>query len=307
MSIDDFILTVYFFTFLEVYVNGISYYTSADKSGDKGINSINKCSIESNEYPLEVNCAGNFKTSFSFTTDNKSGRNDFYLLYMVSGKLDVVLGDTTVTATGGNVFIFPPHKRYTYSYSGGEPIDYLWVHFTGSYAERFLTECELYPLPCFKDTGNDQRIAGGFKKLFECFECADRLQKHDLSLRLQQVLLAISRAVITPSEHRSIERSLKYIHAEYAQKISIPKLAAMENLSNSRYIALFNDQMGMSPSAYIIGLRMESAKELLTSTDLSIKQVGILVGYTDPHFFSKLFKRHVGLSPKNYKEIGEKH
>ena len=47
---------------------------------------------------------------------------------------------------------------------------------------------------------------------------------------------------------------------------------------------------------------MSAACELLESSNISVKQVGALVGYNDPHFFSKLFKKHVGISPSEYRE-----
>ena len=277
-------------------MNLISYYSSTDKIHS----SVNKCSIESAEYPLTVNCAGNFKTSFPVTTDNQ--RNDYYLLYMISGSMEVLLGETTVNIKSGDVVIFPPHERYRYYFSGGDSLDYMWVHFTGSYAGRFLEECGLSPLPFCASTANDQKIVRRFKKLFDCYESGDELQKYELSAHLEQIIIAVSKEINATREHRSLERSLRYIHAEYMNKISIPQLAAMENLSNSRYITLFNKQMGISPTSYIIKLRMDAARELLQTTDLSVKQVGILVGYTDAHFFSKLFKKYVGISPKSYSE-----
>ena len=278
-------------------MHSLSYYSLPKTNHDK---ELNRCSIESYEYPLTVNCAGNFKAAFPLTTDNQSGRKDFYLLYLLSGELDVLIGEETVRASAGSLIIFPPNKRYKYSYSSAEELDYLWVHFTGSYAERLLSECGLSPLPYFSPALNSRRIPEKFKKIFEIFETGGSLQRHELAVTLEQIILSAA-SKEKGGKKRSLDRSIRYIHLNYNQKISIPELAAMENLSNSRYIALFTDQMGASPTSYIIKLRINSACDLLLTTDLSVKQIGTLVGYDDPHFFSKLFKKHVGLSPKAYK------
>ena len=262
---------------------------------------INGCSVASCRYPISVNCAGSFSTSFPFTTDNPMGRNDYYLLYIVRGEMELSAGDLTANAVAGSIFLIPPHIHYTYSYSGKEPLNYLWVHFTGSYADGLLKDCGLYPLPYQGYTENSSRIARGFKKLFEEFEQRSELFERKASVYLQDIIMEIAEDIHSEKESKPLEASIRYIHSAYDKKLSIPTLAAMENLSNSRYITLFNKLTGMSPTAYIIRLRMNTACELLLNTDMSIKQIGILSGYSDAHFFSKLFKKHMGVSPNEYR------
>jgi transcriptional regulator GlxA family with amidase domain len=76
----------------------------------------------------------------------------------------------------------------------------------------------------------------------------------------------------------------------------------MESLSNSRYITVFKENMGMSPSEYIINLRINVACDLLRNHDMSVKEVAASVGYDNAHFFSKIFKKKTGTTPKKYKE-----
>ena len=60
--------------------------------------------------------------------------------------------------------------------------------------------------------------------------------------------------------------------------------------------------MGKSPNEYIIELRLQFAKSLLDNTNISIKQVSEHVGYNDQYFFSRLFKKHIGISPQEYRK-----
>ena len=76
----------------------------------------------------------------------------------------------------------------------------------------------------------------------------------------------------------------------------------MESLSNSRYITLFSKEMGKSPSEYILTLRLERARELLLTTDIEISSVGVASGYKDQYFFSKIFKKHTGMSPSEFRK-----
>ena len=276
----------------------LSYYSV--QSNEK--KSLIRGSMESTEYPLIVNCAGNIKASFSFSTNNPEGRKDFYIMAIQRGELEIPLRDKKVIAGPGSIVIFPPNEGYSYSYFGGEPLEYFWVHFTGSYAKRFLAECGFDELPFFASAKPNRRIFDKFGEIFDVFEAKGRLQRQELASILEQIIILASSTLFVSESPRTFEKSVRYIRSSYNKKISVPELAVMENLSNSRYVALFTEQMGISPSAYIIGLRMNAACDLLLNTDMNVKQIAFLIGYNDPHFFSKLFKKHMGVSPKNYKQ-----
>ena len=266
--------------------------------------SVGACSRASAHRPLAVNCAGNLVTSLPFATDNTAGREDFYLLYVASGTMRLWLPEGERVADAGSVILCPPKFPYRYTYEGGSPLSYFWVHFTGSYARQFLREIGLSPLPHLSTVGRDDHVVSAFHSLFGAFEAKSHLQEHELAAALQSLLLAVALSVSRGAE-RTLERSVGYIHSAYNTNIRIPDLARMENLSNSRYIAVFDKQMGVSPSAYIIRLRMDAARDLLHGTDMSIKQIGALVGYEDPHFFSRVFKKQVGVSPKVYRSSAQ--
>ena len=222
---------------------------------------------------------------------------------MVKGAMDVDLPEGTRRVISGNVVIFPPKYHYRYVYSAKEPLSYLWVHFTGSYAEKLLKDCGLFPLPFAGDTRADNNVVTGFMRLFDIFQSKGSLQKQELGCSLEHLLLTVASSLDThDAEARSLKASVRYIHSAYNTAIRIPELAKMENLSNSRYIALFDRLMGMPPSAYIIELRVNAACDLLRDTDMSVKQIGILVGYEDAHFFSKIFKKQTGMSPQHFRE-----
>lgn len=269
---------------------------------DRPANGLNKCSRQSDEYPLIVNCAGNANFTFPFTTDNPMGREDYYLLYMVEGSMSVSLPHGMERIRAGHALIFPPHYHYIYKYTAQTPMNYLWVHFTGSHIARYLEEWGFGALPALYDTGTDPQIASLFRELYDCFEFDSPLSRPKSASALERILLRLAEHIQKKSESKPLERSLRVIHASYQANLKIPELAALENLSHSRYITVFREQMGMSPTAYIICRRMSAACELLENTDISVKQVGVLVGYHDPHFFSKLFKNHVGSSPSEYRK-----
>ena len=272
-----------------------SYYSFEDKPGH------NACSLASDEAPLVVNCAGELRTSFPFTTHNTTGRKDYYLLIPLKGTLSITLPEGDRSVQADSMLLFPPHYPYRYVYHGGEPLSYLWIHFTGSYAQRLLEELQLVPLPLLRTVNGTASMAEHFHQLLEHAPSGHPFQKQELACGLERLLIRLAREAVSDHTAMPFTKSIRHLHAAYHQSIRIPELAAMENLSHSRYIELFRRHFGMSPTAYLIDLRIKSACELLQITDMSIKQIAVLCGYSDPHFFSRLFKRHMGVSPQQYR------
>ena len=276
------------------------YYYSSHVNQDFG--GMNACSIASQKYPITVNCAGRIVANKPFVTDNVGGRADYYLIYVECGELAVVQNGSTCIAKSGSVIVFPPHYHYKYTFDGDHTLSYLWAHFTGSYAEPFLAECGFGELPCIFHSEPNIKIVSGFEKLFDTFGTHEPLQKQKLACRLEDILLRIASDRNGTDTENGFSASIGYIHAFYSKDLRIPELAKMESLSNSRYITVFKKHMGMTPSDYIIHLRINVACDLLKSSDMSVKEVAASVGYDNAHFFSKLFKKKTGFTPKAYRE-----
>ena len=282
---------------MEVSVKSISYYAFEDNK----LLTMDFCSRESSDTPLIVNCAGNLNSSFPFSTVNAKGRLDYYLMHVTQGSLTFHFSEGKQVLGAGSTIIFPPRTPYAYSYCGGDELEYHWVHFTGSFADEILKKLGFCPLPHVMTAVTDRTISANFRSLFDIFSQEEPFIEHSLAAALNQLLVSIARASLSSKARNPIERSLSYINASYTEDIHIPDLAAMENLSNSRYHVIFREIVGSSPSKYIISLRMRHACELLVSTDMPIKQISLLVGYPDPHFFSKIFKANLHVSPLEYR------
>lgn len=277
-------------------MNSCAYYSYSDTKKNH-----NACSRESDERPIILNCAGCVSTNFRFITDNI--REDYYLMFIVDGELTLETDRGLYTATAGEAVIFPPRYRYVYSFSGEDKICYLWAHFTGSYCERLLNELfGFMPLPSVLHVGLDNSLFNCFCEIFDVYIVGGALRDMALSVKLESLLVSISAILEKKQSARSaLPASVTYIHSNYDTDITVSALASMENLSVSRYNAVFKREMGISPQKYLIDLRLRIACDLLNTTDMSVREIGISVGYEDQHFFSKLFKKHMGVSPTRYR------
>ncbi len=263
---------------------------------------LNKNDRVSDAWPLVVNCSGTVSINTPFTTHNTASRSDYYLMYIIEGRLSVnVTGGDGVAKTGDFV-LFPPGYKYKYTFSGDGVISYYYVHFTGSDVVKTLHALGLSADAAVYTAGHSDTVIEAFSEIFTAYTENDEFSELAAGAAIKRLLVALARARSGGAKRSPIKHSLAYIRASYTEDIRIPHLAAMDGFSTSRYNAVFREQTGTSPMGMITDLRLGHACTLLSSTDLSIGDVGRMVGYSDNHFFSKIFKSHIGISPKEYRQ-----
>ena len=114
-----------------------------------------------------------------------------------------------------------------------------------------------------------------------------------------------SRCVITKTTTQAdnlIDKARAYISAEYMNDISLDDVSRQINISSYYFSKLFKEETGVNFIEYLTDLRMEKSKELLASPDMSVKDICVSVGYQDPNYFSRIFKKINGVTPTEYRE-----
>jgi len=99
-----------------------------------------------------------------------------------------------------------------------------------------------------------------------------------------------------------LERMRQYVIARLHQPLSLRDLVEFSRLSPSTVGRLFRERLQMTPVAWIMRLKMERAQMLFRTRRLSVNEVGEQVGFSDPYYFSKCFKKASGLSPRDYRK-----
>ncbi|WP_273320882.1 response regulator [Vallitalea guaymasensis] len=102
-------------------------------------------------------------------------------------------------------------------------------------------------------------------------------------------------------ETQIIKDIYDYINTNFKKDISLNQVADLVELSPQYVSKLFKDKFNVNFIDYIIGLRLESSKELLKNTKLKIKEISKRVGYEDSNYFCRIFKKNIGMSPKEYR------
>ena len=99
-----------------------------------------------------------------------------------------------------------------------------------------------------------------------------------------------------------VECVVAYFNENYNSKISIDDYAESLHISTNWFIHNFKQYAGMSPAQYILSLRMVNAQSLLERTTYNIKEISEIVGYENPLYFSRVFKKEIGKSPAQYRK-----
>jgi AraC family transcriptional regulator len=110
--------------------------------------------------------------------------------------------------------------------------------------------------------------------------------------------LELSRAGLVD---RRVRRAVELMHAHLGRELSLGELAAAAYLSPFHFARLFKKVIGASPHAYLAAMRIERARTLLATTDLSITETAQRVGYASSSHFTKAFRQSTGLTPRAFR------
>lgn len=255
--------------------------------------------------PLCVNCAGLCVMRQPFISHFPTGREDFYLQYMVDGEMDILLDGKLGILRPGEAVLHFPHTEYWYAMRGEQPVAYYWAHFTGSLAETLVKKCRFAnqkPL----NVGVHGSIAVRFESVFRDFIERDACFEVAACAGVVALLTEIARRAETggraPVDDERISRAIAHLHRSYSQPVSVNEMAAHAHLSSSRFRRLFHQRTGFSPLEYLTRLRLNHASQLMAETALSIAEIARAVGYEDPLYFSRLFRRKMGVSPTEFRQ-----
>jgi len=99
-----------------------------------------------------------------------------------------------------------------------------------------------------------------------------------------------------------VAKAKQYIDCNFHKDISLDDVSKIVNISPYYFSKVFKDEAEENFIEYLTRKRMESAKTLLIKPELSIKEICVMIGYSDPNYFSRVFKKYEGITPSEYRE-----
>ena len=126
-----------------------------------------------------------------------------------------------------------------------------------------------------------------------------------LCFKLQEVVETFSDSMFnyTPSKNNElIKKAMIYISKHFSTALTLEEVAGQVHLHPSYFSTMFKHSTGSSFKEYLNMVRIEESKHLLSNTDFSIIDIAIAIGFEDQSYFSKVFKKYTGLTPKQYRQ-----
>ena len=224
------------------------------------------------------------------------------IVQSVEGSYEIALGNGAWTQTqDGGFFIAPAGVQQSIVHHVNQTsgkITCRWIFIDVEINKAFSLD-SLYTFPVVvKDSRKDE-----LNILFDrIFATNDIWKNYSDCYKLLGVLLKMAKPK-TGEHQQGVQRALAYIMEHYAEQIAVKTLADISNMSEPNFYAVFKKTVGDSPIAYLNHYRLSVGADFLTQTDKTINEISYSVGINNPLYFSKLFKKTYGMSPKKYRAV----
>lgn len=235
----------------------------------------------------------------------RSDMDSYMFLFTYGGKGEFRYNGCELSLEKGEGVFVNCREEHFYRTSG-EHWYHSVLHFSGSVADYFYQE--------FNSKGNVkfiQPLTGFYQsqleKLLEIYQSISSYREILISNILENILVDFLRQTQRYNDEisnlpESIKYLVRYIDNNYMKPLSLDYLAEFSNMSKFHMCKLFKKYMKFTPNEYIIWHRIENAKSLLRSTDISASQIGKMVGIPDENYFYRIFKTRVGVTPITFRK-----
>ena len=166
----------------------------------------------------------------------------------------------------------------------------------------FSKYCTLYSQLCVPSSGVEALACHMFSPEYSRLKPYEKMQLHGLTMILSSYFMKDVRSHSVQNDMRII-RVMEYVKKNVGQEMNLSHLTDVACVTKSQLIRLFRGSLGVSPLQYVIRCKIQHAQELLFTTGLSVNDISHEVGIKDVSYFIRVFKRHTGFTPQNYREV----
>ncbi len=229
------------------------------------------------------------------------------LRYLVGGNWEVKMCGKTWSASPGEIFCAVPSEPLVFSQFDKDEWEWLEIQFNGPCAETFIGEFGLSPEHPVIKPNDSELTADFFRRLYRLMAQPDRTVPHALELLFGLLEACRGRqnqtdAGLKDSPKLLAARAVDYLDTMPSAGKNVSELAEHFGVDRTTLGRAFKKHIGMSPHEYLDWFRLQRARGLLDSTNLTVSDVAKRAGFSDVKYFIGWFKKHQGVTPGNYRK-----
>lgn len=238
---------------------------------------------------------------------------DHLLLYCTAGRGSLQVLNTTdptpYTIHAGDIMLLPKGIAHHYQADAKAPWTLYWVHFDGTLSQRYCQHIggDTLARPVLH-LGLNPILIDSFNQLFNARNTGYNLPVfintcHILGQLLTAVAISSIQKPGTSTGKNVFDAVETHMESVINGSLDLDTLASLAGLSKYHFIKKYKEAFGYAPIQHFIHRKMERACLLLDTTPQSISDIAHQLGYDDPHYFSRLFKKVTGLAPLQYRML----
>jgi AraC family transcriptional regulator, arabinose operon regulatory protein len=264
---------------------------------------INEIKNNSLIYRLYITDIGYYPNASRHFRSRETGIKENILIYCISGNGIIQINGQSYDIEPNSFFIIPALEPHTYWAAERDPWSIYWIHFGGEKSHCFkkFYKRTIKLKSCPNSRINDR--INLFNEILTALELGfsmENIEFANLSLNSLLSSFIYVETYLASKGYQSknpVDQAIFFMQQNLSKSIKIQDIANHIQLSESHLSKIFRNKTGSSPFDYFINLKMQEAIRLLTNQSMRIREVAFALGYEDPFYFSRLFKKHIGKSP----------
>ena len=257
---------------------------------------------------LFVSHIGYYPHAENHFREREKGTNENVFIYCESGCGWVSYKGEKYILTKNQAFILPANEQHAYGADEVNPWSIYWLHFCGEGVAMFSSIIgKAISLEESDKSRYDDRFQL-FEEMYQNLEMGYSPENLEyVSFCLMHFLASLKyinqfREIKKVRETDFIQKSISFMKENMEKHLSLEEISTQIGYSPSHFSMLFKKQTGHSPLTYFNLLKMQQACLLLDTTDMKINQICYKIGIEDTYYFSRLFSKIMGMSPREYRK-----
>lgn len=235
----------------------------------------------------------------------RSAPDDHLLIYCRAGRGWLETQDGRFEVGGGDLLLLPRGAAHAYGADAGRPWTIHWVHFDGALCDDFL---RLLGKAGLRRIGVQPRLLADFEALLglhrQGLNPAHFIHAaHQLQALLSSLAVLPARTTLKSGRVLDVDAVQAVMRSHLHGSLNLDELAAQFKLSRFHFAKTYRALTGHAPIQDFIQLKMAQACRLLDQGGLEVRQIAEQLGYDDPYYFSRLFRKVVGMAPSHYRAL----